>query len=312
MKKLSPSRREFLRTLGLSAAATSALPFLPSLTSGRPRHRPLPRPGALHLLESRRVPPLWQPRVPALATRQPGVRAAALTDATMGDYFGNQLAGLEHKVSFLKGVGQLGAWGHQTSVALTGSERGEDISHRVTASAPDSLDNVLARSRAVYDSPPELDVLRLSMGGLGETHSYIDHRWVQAVEAEVAYAQLFESGFGTMDPMTSGPSEALLTAAPKAGCCRADADAIRRARCLRRLSAADRMRLGITMDQYTAMAESMRERIAALEGAPPLVGSACAPVELAGGDDSETKMRDHLASSRWVSPAAARGSGTGG
>ena len=181
------SRRMFLRAAGAATAAT-AIPFLPSLAS--PAEAQLTSyDRVLFIVWSHGVNPrLWQPSAPGTTDVGTNIKMTRLRDCTMGLYMDDYFAGLEDKMSVLTGVGQIGAWGHQTSVALTASERGEDNRYRITSVHPTSIDNVLAGSSAVYDSPPAVDVLRLNMGG-NETHSYIDNDWVPAITADVAHAR---------------------------------------------------------------------------------------------------------------------------
>jgi len=281
------SRRMFLR----GATAATAIPFLPSLVSDAEAQ--------VHSYErvvfvawSHGVyAPLFQPSVPGFSdTSEARVRTASMRDATQGLYWGNELDGLEDKCSFLLGVGQIGAWGHQSSVAFTASERGPDERYRVTATHPISIDNVLARSSAVYPTAPEVDVLRLSMGNNDGTHSFVDRNWVPCVDAEVAYAQLFDGG--TSAPSEpAGPTPQQLAARRRLNVVERTLAQYRGVLASGRLSAADRMRLEQSMTHYASLEASLRARVEGGETRAPT--SACEPFTLSGSDDSDAKMRDH-------------------
>ncbi|MDQ3034546.1 MAG: DUF1552 domain-containing protein [Myxococcota bacterium] len=290
------SRRMFLKGIGGglgAAAAATALPFLPSLTS-RASADALGYDRVIFVVWSHGVHlPLWHPQVPGFREVGPSIRAASMRDATMGLYMGDSFRGLEDKISILRGVGQVGAWGHQTSVALTASERGEDVRYRITSTAPESIDNVLARSSVVYPTRPAVDVLRLSMGSLDETHSYRDFNHVSAVSAEVAYAQLFGGGFPDDAPAPTGPSDEERRARRRLVSLERSLAQYRTLRDSGRLSTIDRIALERTIDQYAALESSLRGRLDAL-AMPPAATATCTEFALSGVDDSEQKMRDHV------------------
>ncbi|MEM9075128.1 MAG: DUF1552 domain-containing protein [Myxococcota bacterium] len=288
---LKSSRRMFLRGLGAAGAAT-AIPFLPSFaTSAEAQARSYDR--VIFVAWSHGVyPPHWQPTAPGLSnTEHPRVRTARLRDTTLGFYMADYFRGLEDKMSILTGIGQVGAWGHQTSVAFTASERGEDNNYKITSTFPISVDNVLGRSAKVYASPPSVDVLRLSMGNLHETHSYADFNHIAAVSADVAHAQLFE-GLDT-EPMPTGPSPAELRARRRLRVVQRSLVQYRRLRDSGRLSAADRRILESTMERYLALQTSLQSRVDALASGA-MAPTACSEPSLIGSDSSEEKMRDHI------------------
>ena len=284
------SRRTFLSGLG----AGLALPLLPSLrrdARAEPRGGPDPYARVLFVVWSHGIyHPLWLPTF-TTTERQvaPGVRAQSMRDASFGSYMGSHFDGLRDKITMLRGVSQLGAWGHSPSVALAASERVNDA--KIDSIFKDSIDNVIAGSRSFYASPPPLDVLRLSTGGLKHGHSYRGGRSLDTLSSSAAYAKLF----GSMNS-SSDPNEAARAAASRAATRQGGAveRALGRYRALLesgRLSSADRAILEQTMTHYAELSENMRRRA---EGAGSELTSACDPSAISGRDEIEDKVADQI------------------
>ena len=283
------SRRKFLRSLG----AATALPFLPSLVSdAEAQDHSYER--VLFVAWSHGVHPrLWQPTTPGFRDVGTRVRSASLSDATLGQYMNGLFDGLEGKMSIVRGLGMVGAWGHTLSM-LTGGERGPDQNNRVTSTQPTSIDNVLAQQ--IYRSTPAVDVLRLSTSGLGSTHSFIDHNWVAAVDSNTAFAQLFSEGFPGAEPAEpAGPSDAELALLRRRTVVQRSLNRYRHLRSSHRLSAADARRLDASVGQYASLLANLEARIAEFErGMAPVDTNNCSSFSVTGSDDSEAMMREHV------------------
>lgn len=266
------------------------MPFLPSLVSdAEAQAHSYER--VLFVVWSHGVwAPAWQPSVGGYRDVGERIRTADLADAELGMYMRDSLGDFRNKMSILRGVGMVGAWGHPSSV-LTASERGPDNRHRRTTTYPISIDNMLAQH--LYPSPPALDVLRLSMGSNNDTHSFVDHNWIAALDADAAFARMFGDGFPEPDaPAPAGPSEAELAARRRLGVVRRS---LRQYESLAgRVSGEDLRRVQQSVEHYAQLHATLEARVAAFQDAPPPPSTVCEPFSISGADSGDAKMREQV------------------
>ncbi|RYZ77661.1 MAG: DUF1552 domain-containing protein [Proteobacteria bacterium] len=156
-------RRMFLK----GAAATMAIPFLPSLLPSKAEAASTPLPkivltGSTH----GRWHGSWYPGAVPLSQVAPGVRAAKLSSIAgpMGRVMNTHFDGIRDKVNIIQGLDFLGISGHD-QIIYTASNR---IHYRdgewanFTPTFPYTADVILAQSASFYGSRPPLDVLRLA------------------------------------------------------------------------------------------------------------------------------------------------------
>ena len=289
------SRRMFL---GGAVGAGLALPFLPSLaTTARAQQQ-----GGGSIDPYRRVlfigwahgvaPKLWKPTfsVPHQSAPDGSARYYEMSDATPSLYMGSHFDALRHKITMIEGVSQIGAWNHSPAVALSASERRDSRGDRSTY--PISIDNVIADSSALYASPPEVGVLRLSLSG-DVTQSFRDGVMVKALDAPAAFHSLFPNGVMPLNTSESGPSPVKIEDTRR----KLIVDrVIERYRGLLRsgsLAEADRQIVNQTMEGYYALQTKLQQRLDASNAGPDF-SQTCQDVALQNADDTEKIVEDHI------------------
>ncbi|MEM7608600.1 MAG: DUF1552 domain-containing protein [Myxococcota bacterium] len=288
-----PSRRTFLR----SAAAGAAVPFLPSLvTSAQAQDHSYDR--FLFIVWAHGVDPVsWQPTTPGATDVGERIRSTSMRDVTHSVYENGSFDGLADKITMLRGVGMVSAFGHTTSV-LTGSGRNGTRDSDWRSYSPISIDNVLADH--IYQAPPALDVLRLSLtNNLRYTHSIRDRDFVAALDTETAFARLFADGFpdsSDAPPAPTGPSAEERAARRRLRALDRSLNQYRQLRDGGRLSAPDRQRLEQTIESYSAMRARAEAQVAAFADAPPpmMTTDGCEAFSVSGSDDLGTRAQEQI------------------
>ncbi|MDX2013340.1 MAG: DUF1552 domain-containing protein [Myxococcaceae bacterium] len=266
------SRRMLLR----GSAATLALPFLSSLLPNRALAATDAdfRKAAFLVFGHGVYWDNWSPVGPVTLTQvAPGVRAAPLSNLTLGSYFGPDFAPLRSKVSLLEGLDLLAAVGHahNTSLAGGGHTGGNDS---FDARSANSIDTVLARSTKVYPTTANrIPVLRATPYGHTYSHCYEDGNPVILNESDSrAYFNkvvMRVASPGTPTPMpTPGLTDAERRAGRKKLMVDQALDAITALRSSGRLSMADRQ----VADAFFDFMRDVQTRVnAEAQARPPMM-----------------------------------------
>lgn len=285
------SRRSFLQIGG----AALAVPFLGSLA--RDAHaatQPIKR-AVFIVFEHGMYQPFWYPQNIAMNDVQTGVRSGALKGADLGLYFDGLVDDVSSKMSILRGIGLLGAWGHPSTTALTacGTQDAFKDGQPHVPTTPNSVDNVLGASTTIYPSlrSDQVGVLRLAMGSSpAYSHSYANFKKQPTFDTiSAAYARAFPNGVvpvGSATDATSGPSPALLRARKRKLSVDKALSRYERLRASGKLSREDDQRLAQTMEYYYQLESGLQAEIAGggVVGNPDL----CKPFE--PSDDSGVKI----------------------
>ncbi|MEM9188921.1 MAG: DUF1552 domain-containing protein [Myxococcota bacterium] len=288
------SRRMFLGALGASVS----IPLLPSLVP-EVDAQDLDYSRVLFAVWSHGVyQPLWYPTGIPMSDvpGQPGVRSGPLSAGSMSLYMDNYFDGLLDKISILRGISQIGAWGHPTPLALSCSEFKPDKrdGEPIVGLYPSSIDNVLADSSAVYGgASPAVDVLRLSLGGTRFTHSIRNFRNLNCLDsAQDAFDLLFPGGVmspgGNEVPPPSGPSPAEAEARRRRLLVDRVLGDYQRLRGDRRIGSADQQLLDQTMDHYRDLQTGLGDG----SGGGMLDTSLCSDFSVANSDSA--RVDDHI------------------
>ncbi len=293
------SRRNFLKGLG---ATTLSLPILPSLTNPALAQSMNPYKRVVFLVWSHGVSSsLWRPSfMNSYVERDIGngatLREHSMMDAQLGLYMRDHFDHLRQKITMISGVSQLGTTGHFPPVALAASPKvaknTPDGKNSEQSYAPDSIDSILGNSPHVYNTAPRMDVLRLGGRSSRNTFSFRNRSPVKNIPQDSAFDILFGEGFGTEDPMSSGPSQETLRNRRKKLVVDRSLERYQKILNSGRLSSEDRHILEQSMEGLYELQASLQARLDDPDDI--LITNACQEFALGGLDQNEDIATDNI------------------